>query len=81
MADNFIIVSAQPPPVGHNSVLSKIKPINIFRFRIDNTDHIIDVHYQHHQYTQINIICPFYPRNVQVHCAALGVTFRLRDTA
>ena len=40
----------------------------VFSFRIDNTDHIIDVMYQQHQrrHTQINIICPFYSRNVQV---------------
>ena len=39
-----------------------------FRFRIDNTDHIIDVVHQPlpQQYSQINIICPHYPRNVQV---------------
>ena len=39
-----------------------------FRFRIDNTDHIIDVVYQAlpQQYEQINIICPHYSRQVQV---------------
>ena len=39
------------------------------RFRIDNTDHIIDVN-QHkngknaHEYDQVNIICPNYNRNI-----------------
>jgi len=36
-------------------------------FRIDNTDHIIDVNYGSlpHQYQQINIYCPYYPRNTR----------------
>ena len=41
----------------------------VSRFRIDNTDHIIDVN-QHgygrsaHEYDQVNIICPKYDRNL-----------------
>jgi ephrin-B len=36
-------------------------------FRIDNTDHIIDVNYGSlpHQYQQINIYCPYYTRNTR----------------
>jgi len=32
----------------------------IFRFRIDNTDHIIDVNRENQPYDQVNIICPVY---------------------
>lgn len=32
----------------------------MFSFRIDNTDHIIDVTSSTHGYDQVNIICPLY---------------------
>ena len=40
--------------------------IDLFRFRIDNTDHIIDVNQgtMPHEYDQINIICPHYQESV-----------------
>lgn len=41
----------------------------IFRFRIDNTDHIIDVNQDHIMplhYDQVNIICPFYPKSIPI---------------
>lgn len=31
-----------------------------YRFRIDNTDHIIDVNRDNLPYDQVNIICPVY---------------------
>ena len=50
-----------------------------FRFRIDNTDHIIDVVHQPlpQQYSQINIICPHYPSDVQANLHL--VSFLLND--
>lgn len=45
---------------------ARISLINLFlcyRFRIDNTDHIIDVNKNNamFEYDQVNIICPVYP--------------------
>ena len=53
-----------------------------FRFRIDNTDHIIDVVHQPlpQQYSQINIICPHYPSNVQVILLSVHFYFYLLDS-
>lgn len=43
-----------------NEVLTS--PFLCYRFRIDNTDHIIDVnkHNAAFEYDQVNIICPVY---------------------
>jgi ephrin-B len=53
-----------------------------FRFRIDNTDHIIDVNKGNipFEYDQVNIICPVYMPGTHEEDAEKYIIYNVSDT-
>lgn len=50
-----------------------------FRFRIDNTDHIIDVNRDNLPYDQVNIICPVYAPGTKEEDAEKYIIYNVRN--